>query len=65
LSTLILVEFLFAWPGVGRNLFAAIGEGQTNLVVGLVLVLGLTIQFINFLSNITYQLIDPRIVGRS
>ncbi len=32
LSTMILVEYLFAWPGVGRNLFSAIEEGHTTLV---------------------------------
>jgi peptide/nickel transport system permease protein len=65
LSTLILVEFLFAWPGVGRNLFTAIGEGQVNLVVGLVLLLGLTIQITNFLLNTAYRLIDPRTIKQS
>jgi ABC-type dipeptide/oligopeptide/nickel transport system permease component len=61
ISTLILVEYLFGWPGVGRNLFAAIEANQTNLVVGLVLLIGLTIQMVNLLSDVAFRLIDPRI----
>ena len=60
-STLIVVEFLFAWPGLGRNLLAAIGEGLTPLVVGLALAIGLTVLAANFLLDVSYYLIDPRI----
>lgn len=61
LTTLIVVEFLFGWPGIGRNLFSAIGEGQTNLVVAMVLVIGLSVLVINFLLDLSYRIIDPRI----
>jgi peptide/nickel transport system permease protein len=60
LTTLIVVEFLFGWPGIGRNLFSAIAEGQTNLVVAMVLVLGLSVQLINVLLDVAYRIIDPR-----
>jgi ABC-type dipeptide/oligopeptide/nickel transport system permease component len=61
LTTLIVVEFLFGWPGIGRNLFSAISEGQTNLVVGMVLVIGLSVQLINIALDFSYRIIDPRI----
>jgi ABC-type dipeptide/oligopeptide/nickel transport system permease component len=60
LTTLIVVEFLFGWPGIGRNLFSAIAEGQTNLVVARVLVIGLSVQLINVLLDVAYRMIDPR-----
>ncbi len=60
LTTLIVVEFLFGWPGIGRNLFSAIAEGQTNLVVAMVLVIGLSVQLINVLLDVIYRVIDPR-----
>jgi peptide/nickel transport system permease protein len=60
LSTLILVEFLFAWPGIGRTLFSAVQEGHVALVVGLTLVIALTVQAINFFLDVAYRLIDPR-----
>jgi ABC-type dipeptide/oligopeptide/nickel transport system permease component len=61
LTTLIVVEFLFGWPGIGRNLFSAIRDGQTNLVVTMVLAIGLSVQLINFLLDLSYRIIDPRI----
>jgi peptide/nickel transport system permease protein len=64
LTTLIIVEFLFGWPGIGRNLFSAIGDGQTTLVVAMVLAIGLLVQLINFLLDISYRIIDPRIRER-
>jgi peptide/nickel transport system permease protein len=63
LTTLIVVEFLFGWPGIGRNLFAAINEGQTNLVTAMVLAIGLSVLLINFVLDLTYRIIDPRIRG--
>jgi ABC-type dipeptide/oligopeptide/nickel transport system permease component len=61
LTTLILVEFLFAWPGLGQNLFTAIGQGKTQLVVGLALAIGLTVVAVNFILDLLYHLIDPRV----
>ena len=63
LTTLIVVEFLFGWPGIGRNLFSAIAEGQTDLVVAMVLAIGLSVLIINFLLDLSYRIIDPRIRG--
>jgi ABC-type dipeptide/oligopeptide/nickel transport system permease component len=60
LSTLILVEFLFAWPGIGRALFSAVQEGHVALVVALTLAIALTVQTINFCLDVAYRLIDPR-----
>ncbi|MFZ0548241.1 MAG: ABC transporter permease [Candidatus Promineifilaceae bacterium] len=61
LTTLVVVEFLFGWPGIGRNLFSAITNGQTNLAVAMVLVIGLSVLIINFLLDLSYRIIDPRI----
>jgi peptide/nickel transport system permease protein len=64
LSTMILVEYLFAWPGVGFNLFSAIREGYTSLVVGFVLVIGMAVLAFNWILDIFSYLIDPRIRKR-
>lgn len=60
LSTLPVVEFFFAWPGLGRNLLLAINGRQTQLVVALASVLGLTFLLINLALDIIYRIIDPR-----
>jgi len=61
LSTLPVVEFFFAWPGIGLRLLEAIGKRQERVVVTLALALGLTFLLINLLLDMTYRLIDPRL----
>ncbi len=61
LSTLPVVEFFFAWPGIGLRLLEAIGNRQARVVVTLALALGLTFLLINLLLDLTYRLIDPRL----
>lgn len=61
LSTLPVVEFFFAWPGIGWRLVDAINNRTTVLVVTLALALGLTIQLVNFSLDIIYRMVDPRL----
>jgi peptide/nickel transport system permease protein len=61
LGSLPVVEFLFLWPGMGLRLLQAINNRQTIVVVTLTLMIGLTILGINFLLDIIYQYVDPRI----
>jgi ABC-type dipeptide/oligopeptide/nickel transport system permease component len=61
LSSLPVVEFLFAWPGLGRDLLSAIDERQTPLVVALASVLGLTLLGTNLVLDLLYRAIDPRV----
>ncbi|MBT3337905.1 MAG: ABC transporter permease [Anaerolineae bacterium] len=61
LSTLPVVEFFFAWPGVGLRLLESINARQTEVVVTLALALGLTLLLINLLLDIAYRIIDPRL----
>jgi peptide/nickel transport system permease protein len=60
LSSLPVVEFLFAWPGLGRNLLIASSERQTALVVALASALGLTFLLLNLALDVVYRVIDPR-----
>ena len=64
LSSLPVVEFLFAWPGLGRNLLFAISERQTSLVVALASALGLTLLALNLVLDLLYYIIDPRVRER-
>lgn len=61
LSTLPVVEFFFAWPGVGLRLLEAINAGQLRVVVTLALALGMTFLLVNLLLDIVYRLVDPRL----
>jgi peptide/nickel transport system permease protein len=61
LSALPIVEFFFAWPGIGLLMLQAINLRQTTLAVTAALALGLTFLAINLLLDITYYAIDPRL----
>ena len=61
LSTLPVVEFFFAWPGIGLRLLEAIGNRQERVVVTLALALGSTFLMINLLLDLSYWFIDPRL----
>jgi peptide/nickel transport system permease protein len=61
LSSLPVVEYFFAWPGMGLRLLEAINARQTTLVVSLALVMGLTFLIINLVLDILYRIVDPRL----
>lgn len=61
LSILPLVEFVFAWPGMGLGLLQAINDQQTILVVTFALMIGLTFQLITLVLDFSYRVVDPRL----
>lgn len=61
LGVLPLVEFIFAWPGVGLRVLEAVQENNPVLVVAIALSLGLTIQIISLVLDFSYRFIDPRL----
>lgn len=63
LSSLPIVELIFAWPGVGLRALEAIQDRVPLLVVAIALLLGLTIQIVNLLLEVLFQAADPRLRG--
>ncbi len=61
LSGTLLVEVIFSWPGVGRQLVDAITQRDYPMVQGLVLLFALIYTLMNMLIDIAYPLLDPRI----
>jgi ABC-type dipeptide/oligopeptide/nickel transport system permease component len=55
-----LTETVFAWPGVGRLLVAAVGQRDLPVVMGAVLVFALVYVVANLLVDLAYVVIDPR-----
>lgn len=60
----IVIEQVFAIPGLGRLVLGAISERNYPLVQATILVLTATFVIVNFLVDLLYAAIDPR-VGRS
>lgn len=61
LSGGILTETIFSWPGVGRLLISAIMGRDFTLVQSAVVVIATAVVAVNFLVDLLYSLLDPRI----
>jgi ABC-type dipeptide/oligopeptide/nickel transport system permease component len=57
----VVVETIFAWPGMGRLMVQALTQKDFPVVQGLLLVIALTTVLANLLGDIVTALIDPRI----
>ncbi|MCS2171780.1 ABC transporter permease [Scandinavium sp. TWS1a] len=56
----VLIETVFSWPGFGSYLTGSLLLGDMNAVMGCVLVVGVIFVLLNLLSDMLYQLFDPR-----
>jgi peptide/nickel transport system permease protein len=60
-SGAVIVEFLFAYPGMGRLLVAGIYSGDYSLVLGVATIAIIGVAAAVFVIDIVYPLIDPRV----
>lgn len=56
-----LTETVFAWPGLGRMLVAAVGQRDLPVVMGAVLVFAVVYVVGSLLVDLAYLIIDPRV----
>ena len=61
LAGAIIIEMVFHLPGVGRLVFEAIGQRDLPVIQGVVLLIAMMIVVINFVIDIAYRYLDPRI----
>ena len=61
LGGVVVVEVIFAWPGVGRLALDAIYRRDYPMVQGAVLAVALTFVLINLVVDVLYAYLDPRI----
>lgn len=61
LAGAVIVESVFAWPGVGRLLVDAVNDRDFPLVQGIVLVVAVGFVLVNLFVDILYPALDPRI----
>jgi peptide/nickel transport system permease protein len=57
----VVLESIFAWPGIGRAIFEAILQRDYPLVQAGVLVLGCIVVVMNLLVDLTYRMLNPRV----
>jgi len=57
----VIVESVFAWPGLGMLAFEALFARDLNLLLGIFLLSALLVVAVNLIIDIIYSTLDPRI----
>jgi len=57
----VIVETVFAWPGIGRLLVDAVNDRDFPLVQGIVLFVSIAFVLVNLLVDLLYAVLDPRV----
>lgn len=57
----VILETVFAWPGVGRLLVTAVSGRDFPVVQGITMMVAVVVLTINLLVDIAYAYVDPRI----
>ncbi len=61
LGGVIVVEVVFAWPGLGRLTYNAVAARDYPVIQGAVLLIAVIFLLINLLVDVLYAVVDPRI----
>lgn len=57
----VVIESIFNWPGIGNMALLAIQQRDFPMVQGTVLAIAIVFTLINFLVDLTYSVLDPRV----
>ena len=57
----ILIEAVFSWPGIGNAVYEAVVQRDFPMLQGAFLILTLSVVFFNFIADLLYFRLDPRI----
>jgi peptide/nickel transport system permease protein len=57
----VIIETVFAWPGIGRLAYLAVVSRDFTVIQGVVVTIAAMVAAINWLVDIVYYYIDPRI----
>lgn len=60
LGGVVVVEVIFAWPGIGRLALIAVEDRDYTVLQGAVLYLSFTFLVVNLLVDVLYAVLDPR-----
>jgi peptide/nickel transport system permease protein len=64
LSGTVMTETIFSWPGLGRYAFESAVAVDFPAILGITLVVALVYLIVNFVVDISYAIIDPRVAQR-
>jgi peptide/nickel transport system permease protein len=61
LSGAVIIEQIFAWPGLGDLAYKAIGQRDYPVILAITLLSGAAVMVVNLITDLVYVLIDPRV----
>jgi peptide/nickel transport system permease protein len=61
LGGVIVVEVVFAWPGLGRLVYESVAARDYSMIQGSVLLIAAMFLLVNLLVDVLYAVVDPRI----
>ncbi|GAB7009232.1 ABC transporter permease [Halorubrum trueperi] len=61
ISGSVVVEIVFSYPGIGRLLVDRVGNRDFPVIQAIVLLIGVAVIVANFLADVLYAYLDPRI----
>lgn len=61
LSGAVIIEQIFAWPGLGDLAYQAIGRRDYPVILGVTLFTGVAVMVVSVIVDFVYVLIDPRV----
>ena len=57
----VVLETIFAWPGIGQAIYLAIIDHDYPLIQAGILVLGIIVVIVNLLVDLLYRVLNPRV----
>ncbi|SFM09082.1 peptide/nickel transport system permease protein [Bradyrhizobium sp. NFR13] len=61
----VVIETVFAWPGLGRLIYDALLQRDYPVLLGVFLVMSVIVIALNLLTDTIYRVIDPRVSVRA
>ena len=57
----VLVETVFAWPGLGQLMLSSIQTRDVPVLLGMFLLVSVAVIIVNLLTDLAYAWLDPRV----
>ncbi len=61
MAGVIFIEYIFGWKGMGYIMVSALTSYDVPLVIGTVITFSIVFVIVNFLADLAYTIIDPRV----
>ncbi|CAN5742999.1 oligopeptide ABC transporter permease AppB [soil metagenome] len=57
----VIIEQIFAWPGLGDLAFKAIGQRDYPVILAITMLSGVAVMVVNLITDFIYAITDPRV----